>query len=486
MINDPRNHTSDSLSYTAQSQALSAELAEFFAISIDPLCIIGMDGYFKKVNPAFITLLEYSEQELLSRPYFEFIHPDDVAATKRRHKLLEEDLEVNSFENRYQKKSGEYCWLLWSYKMSNDNGMIYAVAKDHTTQRLAENALEESEKRYKSIFTNAPLPMWIYDADTLRFLNINQTAIEHYGYSIGEFLRMSLLELYHRSEHKKVLQLVNTLKTQQATATYYATHIKKSGECIFVEVTSVNIHYQNKPARMVIVNDISEKTMLQEKLRNEELTRERKIAQATIAAQEREREFIGKELHDNINQILASTKLYLDIAQEKVEMQNNFIEKSKGNLMHAINEIRALSKSLVPYSLKDLSFVDAIEELLEPYLSSQTFLIHFTFEGPLNTLHDDLKLILFRVIQEQLTNIAKHANAKKVWLNIKYSNTIRLIIKDNGKGFDPYAKREGIGISNIKNRVSMFQGRVDIISAPGKGTSLEVVIPVPVLNHDEA
>ena len=443
------------------------ELEEFFSLALDLFCIAGTDGYFKKVNPAFASLLEYSEEELLSHPIIDFIHEEDIDITQRKHLQLEEGYEVSFFENRFIKKSGECCWLLWSMRLSKETGFIYAVAKDNTAQRLAENALFESERRYKSIFSTTPLPLWIYDVETLRFLDVNQTAIEHYGYSIGEFLRIGLLDLYHESERQKVYHLVKSGYLHHQTPSYLTRHLKKNGEDILVEVTSAAISYKGKQATLAIINDISEKVKLQERLQTEELIQERKIVQATITAQEREREFLGKELHDNINQILTSTKLYLDVALENKTQNASLINKSRENLMYAINEIRALSKSLVPSSLKDLSFTDAVEELLEPYLMRDLFMLQFRHSGPLNAMNDDLKLALFRIIQEQLTNITKHARAKNVWLSLDYEESIILTVRDDGVGFDLDAKREGIGISNIRNRARMHQGSVEIYTEPG-------------------
>lgn len=483
-MNTQRNHESN-IAKTGNILHPIDELEEFFSLALDPFCIAGTDGYFKKVNPAFATLLEYSEEELLSRPIIDFVHEEDIEVTLRKQIQLEEGLDISFFENRFIKKSGEYCWLLWSMRLSSETGVIYAAAKDNTAQRLAETALFESERRYKSIFSSTPLPLWIYDVETMRFLDVNQKAIAHYGYSIGEFLRINLLDIYHPQERQKVFHLIKSGILYHHMPSMLSRHVKKNGEEIIVEVTSTAITYKGKQATLSIINDISEKVKLQEKLQNEELIQERKIVQATITAQEREREFLGKELHDNINQILTSTKLYLDVALENKGQQNALIEKSKENLIYAINEIRALSKSLVPSSLKDLSFTDAIEELLTPYWTRNLFVIQFLHTGPLNNMSDDLKLALFRIMQEQLTNITKHAKAKNVWLNLSYQDQIVLTVKDDGKGFDPEAKREGIGISNIRNRARMHQGSVDIVTEPGKGCLLKVVIPVEKMYEPE-
>jgi PAS domain S-box-containing protein len=121
-----------------ERQRAQEELSRFFALSLDMLCVAGFDGYFKRVNPAWQNVLGYAESELLSRPYIEFVHPDDREATRVEAKNLADGLPVMYFENRYFHKDGTVRWLLWASTSLQDQQMIYAAARDITDHKAAE------------------------------------------------------------------------------------------------------------------------------------------------------------------------------------------------------------------------------------------------------------------------------------------------------------------------------------------------------------
>ena len=121
-----------------ERQRAQEELSRFFALSLDMLCVAGFDGYFKRINPAWQNVLGYTEAELLSRPYMDFVHPDDREATRVEAKNLADGLAVMYFENRYFHKDGTIRWLLWASTSLPDQQMIYAAARDITEHKAAE------------------------------------------------------------------------------------------------------------------------------------------------------------------------------------------------------------------------------------------------------------------------------------------------------------------------------------------------------------
>lgn len=228
----------------------------------------------------------------------------------------------------------------------------------------------------------------------------------------------------------------------------------------------------------------SEKTTernLSQELVEQEVHKQKQITQATIDGQEKERQQIGKELHDNINQHLTTTRLYLEVAKEKASGElKEMIELSHKNLVSIINEIRNLSQSLVPPTLGDLGLVESIQDLCDSLKRVHTFKIDFIYRYfNEQLLPDNLKLMLFRITQEQVNNIIRHAEADKmqIWLQLDAEH-ITLTIIDNGKGFNPATTKKGQGFNNIANRTALFNGKAEIEAMPGKGCSLTVVIPV--------
>lgn len=217
-----------------------------------------------------------------------------------------------------------------------------------------------------------------------------------------------------------------------------------------------------------------------------ELARQRDLQQklimeTSIQVQEREREQIGKELHDNINQILAATKLYLDIAMKESgeEAVTEILLKSHKNLQSAMEEIRQLSQSLVAPSLGGITLDQALKRLTDNLPLASTLRIHLDTKDYTEDVADEgMKLTCYRIVQVQLNNIIKHARASEATIRLKRSDHLELTIRDDGIGFNPGKATAGIGLRNIRNRVGYYNGTVAIHSEPGKGCALSVIIPL--------
>src|SRR5690606_17036708 len=169
------------------------------------------------------------------------------------------------------------------------------------------------------------------------------------------------------------------------------------------------------------------------------LQEQQRITMAQINGQERERQLISAELHDSINQQLSTARMYLDVASTSDEkLRLELIDKSKDVLKHTISEISALCHSLTPPSLKDIGLLEAIDELLDAYRAMGRFKIHTDFRIDAKSIEEELQFTLFRITQEQMNNIAQHAEASNVWIEYYMeSDGIHVSIRDDGKGFDP-------------------------------------------------
>jgi PAS domain S-box-containing protein len=243
--------------------------------------------------------------------------------------------------------------------------------------------------------------------------------------------------------------------------------------------------YDNKgePTRIVgSMQDVTERKKLEKKLLTQEIEKQKSIAQAVVDAQEKERGEIGKELHDNVNQILSTAKLYLELAKTESKQRPELIKRSADNIFDAINEIRAISKALVPPSVKDLGLIDSIKDMIESLHIAKAIKVKFTHKNyKEEEVGDNVKLMLFRIVQEQVNNILKHAEAKLLIITISIKDKyIQLQLSDNGKGFDPekIKFKKGVGLTNIESRANLLNGKVTIQSTVGKGTVLTVDVPI--------
>jgi len=222
--------------------------------------------------------------------------------------------------------------------------------------------------------------------------------------------------------------------------------------------------------------DISELLELEKKLEEERKRKQDDITNAVIAAQERERENLGKELHDNINQILATAKLYIEYSMQNPAKRTEFLSSAKKLILSAVEEIRVLSKSLLPPSLGEVGLKMALHELVESIAIVNKFQLKENYSFSDSTLQDEeLKLTIFRIVQEQLTNILRYAKPKHVLIEIIHKkNSLALEIKDDGSGFEKSKIKYGLGFKNIASRVQLHNGQLKIDAAKGKGCSIKV------------
>jgi PAS domain S-box-containing protein len=237
----------------------------------------------------------------------------------------------------------------------------------------------------------------------------------------------------------------------------------------------------NKAFRIIgAMQDITELKLKEQELINQEIQKQNAISKAILDTQEKERAEIGKELHDNVNQLLTTTKLYLDLASTDPLNKVDFIKKSSENILIIINEIRKLSNTLMLPSLGDLGLLDSIADLTESINITQKLKVDFNFNPEVEKLlSENTKLIVYRIIQEALNNCLKYSEAKSVIIYLSvHQNKVTLTVSDNGKGFDPLTIKKGAGLKNIRNRVYLFNGAFDIITSPGKGCDLIITIPL--------
>jgi PAS domain S-box-containing protein len=238
---------------------------------------------------------------------------------------------------------------------------------------------------------------------------------------------------------------------------------------------------QGKPVRMIgAAQDVTDRKRLEHELLQNELERQKAINQATVDTQEEERGEIGKELHDNVNQVLTTTKLYLELALTNNELKDELIVKSTKNIVSVINEIRQLSRSLMDPSIGDLGLVDSIHDLIENINLTRKLHVNLRADRKIEKLlNKNQKLTIFRIIQEALNNAIKHAKATTVEVHFRiFKDMVSVSIQDDGIGFQPGHIRKGAGLKNIQNRIYLINGTQTIQSAPGKGCKITIKFPI--------
>lgn len=216
-------------------------------------------------------------------------------------------------------------------------------------------------------------------------------------------------------------------------------------------------------------------------------TQHKGVAEYVVRAQEQERSRLGQELHDNVNQILTTAQLYLSVLRQDCTEFEGFIAKTMDILHSGIEELRMLSRNMVADGIKQQGLVRSIRQLVEQVKASGAFGVHFEHCEPacVERLDHCRKISLYRIVQEQLKNIIKYSKAEHIHISLHCGeDQVRLAISDDGVGFDLSRTTWGLGFSNIYERVGLYGGKVRVETAPGKGCSLIVNMPVtPVFNN---
>lgn len=247
--------------------------------------------------------------------------------------------------------------------------------------------------------------------------------------------------------------------------------------------TNYSIHpVKDEEGRVVkffsIQSDITHQKNIQEQIHRQHIDYQKKLAAAQLRAGEEKQTQIGQELHDNINQVLAVSLLYSGMIANGQGNASRNIGLVIENLKLAISEIRALSHQLVAPRFKTRSLDEIFQELSKCIHQSTALqlIIHIADE---TLIPDEIKLTLYRIAQEQLNNVNKHANASNVWVSLGLNaNEVFLKIKDDGNGFDMEDKQLGIGLGNISDRLEACSGKMKIQTEPGKGCLLDIRIPL--------
>ena len=353
--------------------------------------------------------------------------------------------------------------------------------------KASEETIRQSNERYLLMTKATNDAIWDWDITT-NSLYWGEGFYTLFGYQAG-FTDSSFQfweERLHPDDRKRVVDRLYKF-LEDGTETVWGDEYlfrKSDGTYVLVYDRGFIIYDQEgKMKRMVgSMQDITEKREMEKQLLKQQLNRQQLIAQAVVDAQEKERADIGKELHDNVNQILSTARLYLDLARSDEKERINLIKRSTENIFNAINEIRNISRSLVPGSIGDLGIIDSIKDLVESIRATKKLHVEFYYEGHVDKLLDEKqKLMLFRIIQEQVNNVLKHAEAKNIVIEFFVDDdAIDLTISDDGCGFELHniSNKKGVGLYNIKSRTELFNGKVNIVTSPGNGCKLNINVPI--------
>lgn len=416
----------------------------------------------------------------------EKIVSDNIVLARSKQKKIDIKKEKIVSDNIVLAKSKQKKIDTKKEKIVSDN-ILLASAKAEEEKLVYENygrkkVLIEIEENFRLIFNSSSDVLFDSHIAT-DILKVNEAYEKEFGHKTSETMGASGWSTHIHPDDKKAV-----MQDYQRMLLSYEVEWKCGYRFLRADQTVANVlssriilrEPDGKAYRMIgSMQDISKQKVLEEKLENEIRLKEVQIAEAAEDAKHTERSDIGKELHDNVNQLLGASKLYLELAKRGGENSEMHLNRSSEYTLAAIEEIRKLTKGLTTDIIKNLGLCEAIETIAHDTMETNPLKISCLLTDFKETsVNDKFKLNLFRIIQEQLNNILKHARATRVRISLlQNKRSIRLTISDNGIGFDTGKKQKGIGLSNIRSRTESYQGTADFVSNLGKGCVLTATFP---------
>ncbi|HSK65126.1 MAG TPA: PAS domain S-box protein [Pyrinomonadaceae bacterium] len=454
--------------------------------------IADLDGQFLAVNPAYCALTGYSETELKqNHNYRTLTHPEDLPASVDL--VLEVKTgQIPSFtlEKRYQHKEGGVVWVRNSVSMIRDGAgqptHFVIVTEDITAHKqtqdsLREKALSDSEERYRELFENSKDAIYVHDMSG-QYTSVNREAERLSGYARDELIgkHFSCLVTPQYARHVRE-QLCRKLEAS-GESTYELELTTKQGRRIPVEISSRLIVENGLPVGVQgCMRDISERKRAQEASRT--------YSRRLIEAPEAERRRISLELHDQVGQILTAVKMNLHALRKTCGASDiaTLIEENLNVLDEAVDQVRDLSVDLRPLLLDDFGLVVAVRWYLDRQAKKSGVAVELVSLS-LNEDHRfpaDLETACFRIVQEAVTNIIRHAHAARISIRLERTGSdLMLVIGDDGVGFDVKAMRMGaggtatLGLRGMEERAQAVGGSLTIDSAPRLGTQVCASFPL--------
>jgi PAS domain S-box-containing protein len=437
---------------------------------------------FTSVNQAFIDATGLHAEQVIGRYVNEVIPEPSLAIVLGHYHEAIAQRKTMQWEETTEYPSGKRTGIVSITPVFNEKGdsiKLVGTVHDITGRKRAQEQLKKEKDLSDSIINSMPGIFYLFDQNG-KYLRWNKNHETVPGYTTEEMLSMYPLNFFDVDEKELLRERIDKV-FREGYADVEANFLTKDGRKIPYYFNGIAIEYEGKRCLMGVGINIAEKKLLEKEILQQKIQAQKRLTRAVLAAQEKERNKIGMELHDNINQILVGAKMYLGVIQQKKEWNEELTSQSLELVDNAITEMRVLSREEVTPQLK--TELGELTKQLVNNLQRHTNInagVIFEIADP-NALDEELKLNIYRLAQELVNNIIRHSQAHNVSLLLKSDEeSITLVVTDDGRGFDVNEERRGIGISNMTNRVESYDGEIHIESKPGHGCRVEIRLPLAV------
>jgi PAS domain S-box-containing protein len=445
--------------------------------------MVDEDARLMYANQSFFNYLGLTEKAV-GQNIVELIPPEIGEALVKKHRqVMDTGQAQQSQEKMFLANGLEIVFWIGLFPIHSVSGkrLIGGEAINITNRFKTEQKLQQVNERLYYLSHITTDAIWEWDIQTGQIFR-NQILQELTGFSLQQASSLSWwFRRVHPDDRRKLRDtLKGSLEKKEKSWESEYRFKNASGQYIIVYDRGYIFYENDVPVKMIgSLHDVTQLKHLELKLLEDKIQHQKEITETIFAVQEKERTQIGHELHDNVNQILSTAKLFTDMIVPSTPEGEQLKYKVSEYLISAIEEIRRLSKEMVTPQLKENGLVTSIKTLVTDLKTAGALHVLFHYCEEVEKLSSGKKVTFFRIVQEQVRNILKHSKAKNLCIDLQAKDQDAvLIIRDDGVGFDPGQTRIGIGLSNIYERTRFYNGTVFIKTSPGKGCRLTVTIPL--------
>ncbi len=388
-------------------------------------------------------------------------------------RVLETREPVYDYEIGLERDNGSQVWLkVNAVPLISESGEVEGVVRtlhDITNQKRMEDSLRKSEAHLRLMLNQIPCMLWTTDSQLVFNLSLG-AGLKTFNLSPNQIVGMSIFDYYNTSDPDFYPILAHRQAISGKAGTYELHWEGKILDC-YVEPL--------KDSTGKIIGVIGISFEITDKKKAEEALRA--LSRRLVDLQENERRNIARELHDEIGQSLTALKLMMTQVERSGTEATASLTESQEVVTELIRQVRDMSLSLRPSMLDDLGLLPTLLWYIERYTSQTKIKVGFEHCGLKNRFSPEINTAIYRIIQEALTNVARHANTRDVDITVWADDSnIALKIEDHGRGITPSAlySSSSTGISGMRERVLLLNGKLNIKTVPGSGTCLEAEIPL--------
>ncbi len=462
------------------------QMEHLFSAILNSLTIgiyIVQDGKFLLTNRRFLEISGYTEDELLGTDFLRLVLPEDKDMVRENAARMLRGQRSDPYEYRGRSKNGRSFWISEMVTSIDYMGKRAVLGNfmDITDRKRAEEALRRSEEDFKSLIENALDLILTIDMDGV--ISYASPAIERLlGFKPEEFVGRDFRGTIHPDDADKVMKVSKGVNPstdirvghRDGTWRYFEGIVKKRLRNSRVVGVTIN------------ARDITERKLADEELRSSR-QQFRDLSAHLQAMREEERKKIARDLHDELGQALTALRMELSWLKKKLPENDKVLHEKVASISKVVDDtvrtVQRISTELRPGILDDLGLVPAIEWQAAEFQNHTGIKCEVSLNNKDLVLDQDRSAAVFRILQETLTNVARHANATrvKVTLNEKVGK-LMLRINDNGKGITPrqISGSKSLGLIGIRERAYSLGGEARIVGNAARGTTVTVTIPLSV------